>query len=110
MWRNTRRNTFNLLSEKAGQAEMHDVSQMLNEAADFHGKGNFAGAESLYLQILKTHSDNFDALHLLGILRYQQGRLTEALSSIGAALNIKPHFPPALLNYAVVLEALGGGG
>jgi len=69
-------------------------------------KGNLAAAESLYLQILKALPDHFDALHLLGVLRHQQGRFAEALSSIGAALKKTPTSLPALLNYAVVLQSL----
>jgi tetratricopeptide (TPR) repeat protein len=43
---------------------------------------------------------------MLGLLRYQHGRYPEALALIGAALRADPNAPPALLNYAVVLDAL----
>ena len=85
---------------------MQDPSHLLSRAADLHHNGNLSAAEGLYLQVLKAESGHFDALQMLGMLRYQQGRLTEALSLIGAALATKPHFPPVLLNYAVVLDAL----
>ena len=81
-------------------------SQLFKHAADLQRKGNLAAAEALYLRILKARPDHFDALHLLGILRHQQGRYREALSSIGAALKANPTCLPALLNYAVVLQAL----
>jgi tetratricopeptide (TPR) repeat protein len=80
--------------------------QLVNQAADLHRQGKLAAAESLYLQVLYAQSDHFDVLHSLGVLRYQQGRFTEALSLIGAALKNNPDFPPALVNYAVVLQAL----
>src|ERR1700675_199055 len=86
---------------------MHDLSQVFDHAADLHSKGELAAAESLYLQVLEARSDHFDALQMLGFLRYQQGRFSEALSLIGAALKTNPDFPPALLNYAVVLDTLG---
>src|SRR5689334_24152715 len=85
---------------------MQDPSHLISRAADLHQKGHLGAAEGLYLQVLKAESGNFDALQMLGMLRYQQGRLTEALSLIGAALAIKPHFPPVLLNYAVVLDGM----
>jgi tetratricopeptide (TPR) repeat protein len=85
---------------------MHDSSQALDEAVDFHRKGNLAAAEGLYLQLLKARSDHFDVLQMLGVLRYQQGRFLDALSLIGAALKTNPDFPPALLNYGLVLDAL----
>jgi tetratricopeptide (TPR) repeat protein len=86
---------------------MHDPSRVFIQAVDFHRSGNLAAAEGLYLQLIKGRSDHFDARHFLGLLRYQQGRLPEALSLIGAALQTNPKFPPALLNYGLVLVALG---
>jgi tetratricopeptide (TPR) repeat protein len=86
---------------------MHDLSQVLNQAIDFHRKGNLAAAEGLYLQLLNVQADHFDGLQMLGILRYQQGRLIEALSLLGAALQTRSNFAPAHLNYGLVLDALG---
>jgi tetratricopeptide (TPR) repeat protein len=85
---------------------MQDLAQLFDQAADLHRKGNLAAAESLYLQLLAARADHFDALHLLGILRYQQGQLDEALALIGAALQRNPGFAPALLNQGLVLAAL----
>jgi tetratricopeptide (TPR) repeat protein len=85
---------------------MHDLSQLFNQAADLHRRGDFAAAERFYLQVLAAKSGHFDALQMLGLLRYQQGRFPEALALIGAALRTNPDFPPALLNYGLVLEAL----
>ena len=85
---------------------MQDLSQVFGQATDLHRKGDLAAAESLYLQLLEAQPDHFDALQMLGFLRCQQGRFPEALSSIGAALKTNPDSPTALLNYAVVLDAL----
>ena len=85
---------------------MHDLSQAFDQASDLHRKGELAAAESLYLQLLKARPDHFDGLQMLGLLRYQQGRFLEALALIGAALKTNPESPPALLNYAVVLDTL----
>jgi tetratricopeptide (TPR) repeat protein len=86
---------------------MHDPVQLLNQAVEFHRKGNLAGAEGLYLQLLEARADHFDVLQMLGCLRYQQSRFPEALSLIGSALKASPNFPPALLNYGLALDALG---
>jgi protein O-GlcNAc transferase len=85
---------------------MLDPSQVFNEAVGLHRKGDLAAAEGLYLQLIRARSDNFDALHLLGILRCQQGQFSEALPLLGAALRSNPNFPPALLNYGLALDAL----
>ena len=86
--------------------KIENPSLLFRQAADLHRKGDLAAAERLYSLILKVRPAQLDTLHMLGILRHQQGRHTEALSSIGAALKINPTFLPALLNYAVVLQAL----
>jgi tetratricopeptide (TPR) repeat protein len=88
---------------------MNDLSQVFNQAAVLHRKGDLAQAEQLYLRLLEAQSDHFDALQMLGILRYQQGRLPDALALIGAALQAKPDFPPVLLHHGRVLDALDRG-
>jgi predicted O-linked N-acetylglucosamine transferase (SPINDLY family) len=85
---------------------MQDPAKALNEAVELHRKGKFAAAEGLYLQLIEQRAHHFDALQMLGILRYQQRRLAEALSVFGAALQIRPDFPPAHFNYGLVLDAL----
>jgi predicted TPR repeat methyltransferase len=81
-------------------------SQLFIRATDAHRKGDLATAEALYLQILKARPNQFEVLHLLGVLQHSQGRDSEALSSLGAALKANPDFLPALLHHAVVLQAL----
>jgi tetratricopeptide (TPR) repeat protein len=85
---------------------MDDLSQAFVRAVDLHRKGDVAAAEGLYLQVLAERPDHFDGLQMLGILRYQQKRLPEALSLLGAALESKPDFPPVLMYYGLVLDAL----
>ena len=85
---------------------MNDLSQVFNQAAVLHRKGDLAQAEQLYLRLLEAQSGHFDALQMLGILRHQQGRFTDALALIGAALKANPNAPAALLNYGLVLDAL----
>jgi predicted TPR repeat methyltransferase len=83
-----------------------DLSRVFDQAVDLHRKGDLVGAESLYSQILKAQPDHFDVLQMLGFMRYQQGRLAEALSSMGAALRANPNSAPAHFHHALVLEAL----
>jgi predicted O-linked N-acetylglucosamine transferase (SPINDLY family) len=85
---------------------MNALTQTLNQAVELHRQGDLARAERLYLQLLAARPDHFDALQMLGFLRYEQGRHLEALSSIGAALKANPNSPTGLLNYAVVLDTL----
>ncbi len=84
---------------------MHDPS-LFDQAADLHRKGQLAAAEILYLRLLKARADHFDALRMLGFLRYQQGRFPEALSLIDKALAIKPVHAETLHSRALVLLGL----
>jgi tetratricopeptide (TPR) repeat protein len=83
-----------------------DLPQLLKQAASLHQNGNIAAAEQFYLQILAARSDHFDALHLLGLVRHQQGRDSESLALIDAALTQRPNSHEALSNRAVILAKL----
>jgi predicted O-linked N-acetylglucosamine transferase (SPINDLY family) len=85
---------------------MQDLNRTFDRAAELQQKGDLAAAEVLYSELLKAQPDHFDGLRMFGYLRYQQGRLEEALSLMGSALKARPKLPMALLNYAVALDAL----
>jgi protein O-GlcNAc transferase len=83
------------------------IQHLLSRALDCHRSGQIATAEQLYAQILQARPDHFEARHLLGVLRGQQGRYEEALELVGAALSIKPDAIGALANYGLILHKLG---
>ena len=76
------------------------------EAIALHRQGRLGEAERYYAAILGQDPGHFDALHLLGLARYQDGRAVEALQLIAAALRAGPHSPDVLSNYGLVLAAL----
>jgi protein O-GlcNAc transferase len=84
-----------------------ELSQALERGVGLHQRGQLADAERIYRQILNKRSDHFEARHLLGLLRYQQGRNREALDLIGAALKLRPDSVVALSNYGLALEMAG---
>lgn len=81
--------------------------QTLDRAIGHHQAGQLAEAERLYADILRTNPGDFDAKHLLGVIRYQQGRCSDAIDLIAAALKIYPDSARALSNYGLVLSELG---
>ena len=93
---------------------MHDVSEergvdrlhALDEAVALHQKGKLTAAEELYLSALKAAPGNFDVQHLFGLLRFQQGRMTEALSLVELALSKDASSAVAWSNHALILYAL----
>ena len=82
------------------------LPQFIDQAIALHQKGRLVEAECLYLLVLKAEPDQFDARHLLGLLRYHQGRHSEALELIGKALKTNPNEATALTNYGLILAAL----
>ena len=60
----------------------------LQEALALHRQGQLAAAEKDYARILKSFPGQFDALHLLGLLKLQGGKAGEAQRLITAALGI----------------------
>src|ERR1700722_9934847 len=75
------------------------LQQLLARAMESHQRGDLAAAEPLYLQVLAARSDHFEARHLLGVLRGQQGRYAEALE-------MRPDMPGALSNYGLILHKM----
>jgi protein O-GlcNAc transferase len=100
--------TYNILRSQPLQVSQQPPlpRQLLERAMAFHQIGQLADAEQLYLQILRLDAGQFEAQHLLGVLRGQQGRYQEALELIGAALRTRSDWPGALANYGLVLQKL----
>ena len=64
------------------------LTQILNDAIKLHQDGKLDQAALRYVSILKTYPNSFDTLHVLGVLRSQQGRHAEGLNHIRAALKL----------------------
>jgi tetratricopeptide (TPR) repeat protein len=90
----------------AVQSRPFNIAQALQEALSLHQQGRLREAEKLYARTLKAAPDNFDALHLLGLIKAQSGQMGEAYRLMSAALKLNPNAPDALVNFANVLHAL----
>lgn len=83
------------------------VMQWVQEALALHRAGRLAEAEPLYLKSLAADKDCHLALHMLGLIRLQQGRAAEALPYMQRALTLQPGTPDTLSNYTIALERVG---
>jgi tetratricopeptide (TPR) repeat protein len=83
-----------------------DLADMLRRALALHQRGQLPEAEALYGAVLGVQPDNFDALHLYGVLQHQRGQHTQALTLIAKALRTNARSAAAHSNYASVLAAL----
>lgn len=88
-------------------AKAVNVPQAIQQALEFQRHGRLAQAEKLYADVLSVRPDYFEALHMLGLIRLQQGDAVGALRLIAAALQARPKSPEVLLNYGLVLNGLG---
>jgi len=83
------------------------VQELYGQAAALHQRGQLAEAEYLYRQVIKAAPKAFPPLHMLGVLKAQQGKADEAERLIAAALALNPRDGSALANYGNVLTLLG---
>jgi Tfp pilus assembly protein PilF len=83
------------------------VQELYGQAAALHQRGQLADAERLYRQVIKAAPKAFPPLHMLGVLKAQQGKAEEAEGLIAAALKLNPQDGSALANYGNVLTLLG---
>ena len=88
------------------QSPRFNIAQAMQEAITLHRQNRLREAEKLYARVLKAAPDTFDALHLLGTIKAQNGQMGEALRLIQAAIKINPRAADALINLANVLHAL----
>jgi tetratricopeptide (TPR) repeat protein len=82
-------------------------NEQLSTAIKHHQSGDFVRAEQLYRDLLLSQPTNADALHLLGVLARQCGRIAEAIDLIGRAIEQLPDHPVLHYNLAAALDARG---
>jgi hypothetical protein len=67
-----------------------DFLDRLQRAVALHQQGRLGDAEQLYRDVLAGSPDQFDALHLLGVIRIQSGQHREGADLIRRALRVIP--------------------
>lgn len=83
------------------------LAQLKAHALAVHGSGDLALAGKLYAEILQASPDDFDALHMLGVVHGQAGRNFEALDFLVRALGRAPEEKPVILpNLRRVMAAI----
>ena len=77
------------------------------KALALHQRGELAGAQALYQQVLDLDPGHFDSLHLLGLALVQSGFLERGTDLIGRAIAVRADFPEAHYNLGHALLSLG---
>lgn len=89
---------------------MSDIAPNTNplaQAVTLHQKGLLAQAEGFYMEALRINPEQFDALHLLGVVAQQQGQASKAVDLISQAIAINPEVAAAYSNLGLALMDLG---
>ena len=84
-----------------------DTDTALDAALELHQQGRLTEAEALYQAVLAARPNEFNALHLSGVLALQTGRAALAAERIEAALAIEPNAAIARSNLGNALRSLG---
>jgi protein O-GlcNAc transferase len=82
------------------------LAQILQHGMAAHREGRLIDAERWYQAVLNLKRDDFDSLHLLGVVRWQQRRHEEASKLIKQALRVRPDSAEACANLGIVLQSL----
>jgi tetratricopeptide (TPR) repeat protein len=91
---------------KPGSRSQPEIAREFALAADHYRQGRLDEAEKVGARILKLLPENFDLLHLLGVIKLKRGKPGAALGLLEAALKINPRSSDALSNRGLTLAAL----
>jgi protein O-GlcNAc transferase len=95
-------------SPQAGPQSMPATgSESFDDAVRLHQQGQVDEAERIYQQFLQAEPNHAGALHLLGVVRQQQGDFEAARESIGRAIAQNPNKAVYWNNYGAALQSLG---
>ncbi|HEY3797080.1 MAG TPA: tetratricopeptide repeat protein [Caulobacteraceae bacterium] len=83
------------------------MSDAFEEALALHRAGRLNEASARYAAALQERPQHFDAMHMLGVVRLQQGDAAGAVEAIDQALALNGHMAAAHSNKAIALLLLG---
>ncbi len=86
---------------------MKTLQENLQLGVSYHQIGNLAQAEQTYNEILSLEPNNEDALHLLGVIAYQNEKYPQAYELILKAIKSNPNKRKFYNNLGNVLQSLG---
>ncbi|MCP4330910.1 MAG: tetratricopeptide repeat protein [Alphaproteobacteria bacterium] len=85
------------------ERDQEDARTRLQDAVALHQSGRHGEAENLCRDVLAAVPDHPDALHFLGLLRFEQGDAEEAIAAIRRAIEIRPEFAGFHFNLGNIL-------
>jgi predicted O-linked N-acetylglucosamine transferase (SPINDLY family) len=89
------------------EPEMTAPPTLIDRALEHHRAGRLAAAAALYEELLAAEPHHANALHLLGLIRQQEGNHARATEYFTRAIAADPAAAPFLLNRGRSLRAVG---
>ena len=86
-------------------ASVPSLADAIKTAVEHHTAGRFSEAQAIYGQVLAIDANNFDALHLLGVLMNQMGQRTRAVELVSRAIALDPSDATAYYNLGTIYSA-----
>jgi protein O-GlcNAc transferase len=84
-----------------------NITELLREATVLYQRGDTAGARRMLKYLLRKAPQNFDALHLMGLVESQRGHHKESELLLRQAVRVNPHSAEAHANRGNLLRELG---
>jgi predicted O-linked N-acetylglucosamine transferase (SPINDLY family) len=82
------------------------IAERLQQAVDWHARGELARAAEIYQELIGIDPAQPDALHLLGVVLTQSGRFAPGAALIERSLAVNPDQPVATANLGHALMAM----
>jgi predicted TPR repeat methyltransferase len=89
---------------KETMTEISEIPQIMQDAMTQLQQNNLPEAMALFESVLEMAPEEFDALHILGVLKHKCGEFAQAETLIHQAIAINNDFPDAHYNLAKVLQ------
>ena len=83
-----------------------NIAEKIQQALLYHQMGDLDNAKIIYQQILESEFDNFDALHLLGLLEFQNKNFYSAIDLINKAITSDPNHSIVYCDMGIILTEL----
>jgi predicted O-linked N-acetylglucosamine transferase (SPINDLY family) len=84
----------------------NDLRTAFDKALSLHQNGRIDAARELYEEILRTHPNHDETIHLLGVICFEKGEFAESIRLISRAIEIDPKFSAAHYNLGKCYEKL----
>jgi tetratricopeptide (TPR) repeat protein len=94
-------------AQVCGMKFVAQLSDRIEAAVKLHQSGDLAAAESVYREVLKSTPQHIDALHLLGVVCQQTGRLEQGLKYLRQAIALCDTVPGFHFHLGLALKQQG---